>query len=318
MKIKNISKSLLVMMSLSSVMVACNDDDVIYDGPGAPTPDDCPIVYFSDDNQTDFVNTLEDELSINVKLQRENTRGSIDMPLILESDYDCFKIPETVHFEDGQESATIKVSFPDIPTKVQTQFTLKVPDEYTNVYSTNTGWRYTANVLVSRWIKIIKDIEFWGADNKGNGTENVWCYSDMYWFEGVNKFRLENFFESGVDLTYEMRNDNDVVFDPEDPSTWDGYVYPLDHFQFRTGGNSWYLLNDEGERFTWTMSTGYTTPLSMYFYTNNSSINSLEFYDFNVDNEYGTHGFTRIANTSNTYVWMYWNAEDFKIEGYDD
>ncbi len=315
MKLYNISKNIILMLSMSALVVAC-DDSNDYEGPGKPVSPDCMKVYFSSENATEFVfspEELGDDYSLNLTVNRVGTEEAADVPVIVEFSDECFSVPETVHFEAGEESAPLKISFPEIPLREAQNFMIKIADKYADPYSKELDGiaRYSGKVLVSVWKKIVKNVEIEAWDKSWNYMFD--CTSDIYWLEGQNQFRFSNFLESGVDLTFELSNPS---FNPDDVSTWTGNVLPLDHYQTRVSTQpSWYLLNDAGERFSWTISsTGYTIKTNVYFRTDGSYFQILDMNGDPIGYDY--QAYVWLANTNQTWAYMYWT--ELNLDGYDD
>ena len=87
----------------------------------------------------------------------------------------------------------------------------------------------------------------WGKNEFGSTN------SDIYWLEGQNRFRIENWLGSGIDLQFSIvaqdKEDSSVytadAFDPDDRSTWHGAFQPYSNYlNDPDGGDFWYLMKN--------------------------------------------------------------------------
>lgn len=325
MKLNKISQWLL-MLSISALAVACEEtNDAEYEGPGEPVVSDCPKVYFSPDNKAEYNLTGDEELAIDIIIKRRNTNDAVDVPVNFESEATCFNLAESVHFDAGSDETTLRISFPEIPSKEVRSFTLSIPEEYTDTYSMDNQV-YNADVLVAKWLKIVPDAEFYGICYQTDEV-NVYELSDIYWLDGQNRFRISNFLGSGIDLTFTFNTvANYVEFDAADPDTWYGYVEPLDHYKYysATRTDLWQLCNDEGEPIKWaTPYTGYEidcarTSRTSCFQMYSEAYGWYMYFVSPYEGYEDEHGWFRITNTKDTYIWIYWEPELLNINGYDD
>ena len=307
---------LTLILSASALAVACGDDDVAYE-PGEATATDCMNVYFSPDNEVNFVldpESMTDGFSVNLALKRVNAELAADIPVIVELADACFEIPSTVHFTAGETDAEIKVSFPDIPMREAKKFFLKIPNEYVDLYSENaegTG-RYAGSVLVSEWLKIVKEAEIFSYS-----YYQIDYKAPIYWLAGANRFRFGNFLDSGINLTFKL---DGTAFDPENPSTWHGYITPLDNYEVRSytssGALYWYFYDDaNGKRARWTTSVGAEQKGNICFYSRADDMD-FNLVDGGIDNIPSCHGWVYKRNSSSDWVYFYY--DEVNLEGYKD
>lgn len=260
--IKNHTKHMLFLAAMTAMITAC-DNEVPYEE-GQATAADCMNVRFSPDNEMNFVFGEEDaaaaDYSVELTLIREKTDADADVPVEIVSADECMKLETPVaHFNAGEETANIRISFEGIQKFVEKKCYIKIPDEYVNLYQEEpdgTGYSMV-KVILSEWRKIIKDADVWGY----KGYSGYYC--DIYWLVGLNRFRFTNFMESGLDVTFRIDGGN---FNADVPSTWNGYLTPLDNFEVRddastSGGTEphlyWYLYDDvKGERPVYYLASG--------------------------------------------------------------
>lgn len=305
----------LLILPATIMTVAC-DDSVDYEL-GPPAAADCMKVYFNSENSAEYVleaADIEAAPYIDVIVSRANTASAADVPVQVEYADECFVVPESVHFDAGEAQATLKVGLADMPVRQEKKFFIRVADEYVDPYAMDTDGigRYNCSVIVSEWLKIVKDAEIYGY----YGTYDY--LGDIYWLAGANRFRFTNFLESGVDMTFSLGGG---VFDPDNKSTWSGYLVPLDNYEENTSKTNsygyfcWYLYDDaNAKRLTWKTSTGYTVKnvfLGADFYDQEFNI-----YDGNIDGIPSCHGWLWVDANYYDYVYVYYS--DVNIDGYTD
>ena len=230
----------------------------------APQPAEDGIeAYFLSSNASEYILGL-DVTSITLKVGRMQSDFAASVPVIVDYSDDVFSIPSTVEFAAGEDTAELTIEFPGIPSSVEKNFIIRLADEYVNPYAIHDGSDvFSGTVLVSKWIKIAEDAEFWLYEKLDCVT-----YSDVYWLEGLNRFRFTNFLESGYDLSFSIVGD-DKDFDPEDISTWTGEFSPLDHYAEEATTDSykyWSLRDDEGNYFSWKPEESPATINGLYVY----------------------------------------------------
>lgn len=122
---KNILKySALALLAFS--FGSCTKD-VDYD-PASPQTN--AQVFFSDDAATDY-DLQEDQNSISIEVTRANTTGSVTVDLtssavVGDNETDIFNVPSSVTFADGENTATIPVTFDFNEIKPETDYILTV------------------------------------------------------------------------------------------------------------------------------------------------------------------------------------------------
>lgn len=306
MKLIDISKYLM-LAALSFLTVSCGEDDDYQ--PGAPVSPDCMKVFFYGDNEHNYIldpESLGDDYSVELRVGRKNTSQSADVPVVVELADECFSIPSTVHFDAGAEEALLKVSFPGIPMRTQKQFHIRIAEEYTDPYDATIEGigRFNGRILVSEWVKVIKDGLFY------NGNM-MYAYTDIWWLAGANRFRFSNFLDSGLELMFEIKS---AAFSPSNTSTWKGTITPLNNFK-RRNASSWYFYNDEAdERARWTTSYGFEMK-NIYFYDDSNPDIDLDLTG-NYDGSQGYGGWCYCWGSCNDYIEFYWS--DLNTEGYKD
>lgn len=104
------------------------------------------------------------------------------MAVIVDRADEVFEIHSTVSFKDGETEATLTVGCKNLEALKPYQFTIHLDENATNPY-----------------VKVVENARFTYQDNIFPVVT-----SDIYELEGQNKFKIENFLGSGVDLSFKI------------------------------------------------------------------------------------------------------------------
>lgn len=115
-------------------------------------------------------------------MKRANSKGNVDVAVIVDRADEVFEIPSTVSFKDGEMEATLTVGCKNLEALKPYQFTIHLDENATNPY-----------------VKVVENARFTYQDNIFPPVT-----SDIYELEGQNKFKIENFLGSGVDLSFKI------------------------------------------------------------------------------------------------------------------
>ena len=312
-KLHHLLYMLLVGVALTA-LTACGDDDDYQSAPKVATHN--LGAYFAASNASSEILTPEEYAarpSIDLTVKRASDQGDTVVAVVVDRADDVFEIPSTVAFKDGETEATLTVGCQNLETLKSYKFTIHLDEAATNPYVKVDGSTvFNYQVMVARWIKVVENATFTYQDNIFPSVK-----SDIYELEGQNKFKIENFLGSGIDLGFKIIPQDangtysETAFSASDKSTWKGVFAPLDHFLNDDGGY-WYLMKDmdAGEYASWTPEGSELGIDYINFYTdgteNYSSIDmngsSTSFAGFLTPYIYYSDG-----NVSGyTYVYMYW------------
>lgn len=227
MKLKYISWLWIGMLAF--VMAACSDDDDDYQ-PGFLPAEDCMGVYFGNDNPQDLLVYGEgDDYSVELTVYRRLTDKAASVPVTLESDENVFTMPATVDFEEGEETATLKVEFPELEAQKLSSFTVKIDEAYTDPYTQVDGLSfYSGSVIESELELLSENMKFEFVEIP------VTIYSKLYQYKGLNRYRIDNFLNSGKNLLFSVADPN---------SSGKCAVLPLSGCDV-DATYSWYFLGD--------------------------------------------------------------------------
>lgn len=245
MNMKNIKYILYTAASVLCLsMTSCSENG--YE-PGPEPSRDCMEAYFLSSNPSEYILGSE-STSVTLEIGRLKADNAASIPVIVEAKDEVFKVPSTVEFQAGEATARLTVSFEGIEIQKEKRFTIRLADEYVNPYTVHDGSDvFSATVLVSSWKKVVNNAQFWFSS-----ILNVSTFSDIYWLEGLNRFRIENFLGTGIDLSYTILNPD---FKADDLSTWQGELSPLDHYAEEPsddGFKYWSLRDADGNWLEWT------------------------------------------------------------------
>lgn len=217
--------SYMVLLSLIAFAISsCTKD---YDYSGAEKVDN--EVYFSNPQASTF-EISKDKNSFDISLRRVKTEGELTVPLTYTADEgSIFTVPASVTFADGQDEATIKVSYNpnDVQYGTYNGGTISIAGEgFNTTYGIGS---FTFKAGATEWVDITtnKSMGAYREDlittffNVGNYTDEVKIQKSVV-EEG--KYRIVNPFASWKDeegVEYDSENDHYWVINATDPD----YVY---------------------------------------------------------------------------------------------
>lgn len=223
--IKNIIYLLAGLIGL--VATGCSDDDS-YE-PGPQTSPDCMQVYFLSSNEAAKTIDASDEYAITLQVGRIKTASAASVPIKIISQDEVLSIPANVEFAAGQSTAAIKISFPNAKTATTYSYRIEIEgSEYVDPYTVLDGsYKFAGSVLIASWQVAIKDATFTFASNFPAFKQ------DILQMEGTNKYKIENYLNSGTDLLFTA-----------DPAT--NLITPIGGYQ--SSATAWYFYNNDTEK----------------------------------------------------------------------
>ena len=214
-----------------TAFTACIDDDDYQ--PAQKVAEDNMGAYFAAANAASEVLTPEEYAArptVNLKVKRQNTKGDVSIPVVVDKADAVFKVPAAVEFKDGEAEATLSVACPGLQALQSYQFSIHLDEAATNPYVKVDGspvFSYT--VMVARWVKVVENATFMYQNDIFPSVK-----SDIYQLEGQNKFYIENYLGSGINLSFYIipQDANGTwtasAFSASDRSTWKGIFMPAD------------------------------------------------------------------------------------------
>ena len=123
---------------------------------GAPDNEDCYGVYFPTQEGTgDLQIGPDDSKTLKFKVRRTNTRGSLTVPVTVESNYPGVFTATEIYFEEDAPTADLEVYFPTVKLGVTYDCTIRVEgDEYVSSYSSNAS-HLSFSVTCVKWNKLV-------------------------------------------------------------------------------------------------------------------------------------------------------------------
>ena len=283
----------LAAAGLSLLAVSCDKSDGYVQGP--ETPDGCISAYFKSSNESSIILTPEEYAQSNVvtlKVERAVSDATVSVPVEIIQKSDQLDIPSTVEFMAGESESTIDIKLNNLEEKVDYTFTIKLADEYVDHYTIRDGSDvFKGTVLIAKWEKVVEDGTFYFNNEYFPTT-----YSDIYHLDGFNKFYIENFLGTGINLgfsikSYDAANGTFIPFSATDKTTWAGKLEPLDHYlDDPDGGSYWWLMKD-----VVTQEYAYWTPEGW-----SVSVDYINFY----------------TSDSTDYIWIDMNGSKTDMTGY--
>lgn len=212
-----------------TAFTACSDDDDYQ--PAQKVAEDNMGAYFAAANAASEVLTPEEYAArpkVDLKVKRQNPKGDVSIPVVVDKADAVFKVPAAVEFKDGESEATLSVACPGLQALQSYQFSIHLDEAATNPYVKVDGspvFSYT--VMVARWVKVVENATFMYQSDIFPSVK-----SDIYQLEGQNKFYIENYLGSGINLGFYIipQDANGTwtasAFSASDRSTWKGIFMP--------------------------------------------------------------------------------------------
>ncbi|MGN0309882.1 MAG: hypothetical protein ACI4C3_04760 [Bacteroides sp.] len=305
MKLKRFLSYMAFGLTVALPFTACDDDDDNWQA-AQPVDKNCIGAYFASYNSASFITTPEEyaaDPTFTLTVCREETTGTATVGIeVVENPYNL-QVPKSVEFADGANEAYLTINYSGIPSKEQCNLSLKIEDKMVNPYLIQDGMgSYSCSVLVSEWVKVGDQVPF---NFSYTGLPTI--YQNIYHLDGVNLFRIENFFNTGIDLRFTIVGD--TKFDNEKPSTWKGYIDPVANCDLYAADGYWYFVNGEeypmgkaGDVEMWYLGFWYGTGYSsIMFDYNGKGDNYILFTPFWDDTEDSQNSYW-------DYVKAYWNT----------
>ena len=216
--------------------------------PGPEVDKNSVVAYFQSDNSTSYIITpdeFESDPAIKLYLKRIYTQEKVSVPIVVERNDGQARVPATAEFDAGSEIAELRVDISAFERFKTNQLTLRIGEGYSNPYAITDGIDHiSCKILVSDWVKVASDVEFVFADQYAS------VRSDIYHLEGINRFRINRFLGSSLDIEFTIA---DAQYDNENPTTWEGEFYPQNNCYWDEYGY-WWLIDEAADDYaSWTI-----------------------------------------------------------------
>lgn len=290
-------KILYYLLPAASLLAAAGCGDADDWTPGPEPAEDCMAVYFGSGNTSEYILTPDDPTRIELEVFRRDADRAASVPLVIVHKDDVFQIPQTVEFAAGETSSLLEISFPGLEQRTVYSFEIRIDEAYVDHYAMLDGTSlFAGSVLVASWIKIADQAEFYFQSDL-----DVIC-SDILQLEGQNRYVIENFLGSGLDLTFSVS---------EPDSYGSCAVYPTSNYVDIDGSSwhSWELYDDEADdwpEFTPPGSDITLTYVSFYGYDDSGFYTYINFDDCFAQFA-GWLGYADGWSGYN-YIYVYWDA----------
>ncbi len=300
-------------------LTSCGDDDNYQ--PAEKVAADNLGAYFASSNEADEIITPEEYASrptVDLVVKRKNTKGAATIDVTVDQADPEFTIPANVDFKDGDSTAILSVGCKNMEQNKNYKLSIHLQESTTNPYEKVDGsYKFNYSLLIARWIKVVEQGTFYCQDSRLPQVK-----SDIYQLEGQNKFRIENFLGSGIDLSfYIVPQDKGgtwttSAFSATDRKTWSGIFMPLDHYLNDPDGYSyWWLMTDDDDYASWTPE-GEELGISYINFYKDTTSDDYASIDMNGSTT-SVAGiltpyiyFSDGSDSGYTYVYMYWDSSN--------
>lgn len=253
---------MLLLASAAVVLGSCSSDNDFERAP--QVADSVMRAYFPGANTADAIITPEEYAATpadTVLVYRHSTGAGATVPVIVDYADSVFHIPSSVTFAEGDSVAKMVVTFSGMDLYKEYKYSVHLDEAYTNPYLKEDAGSYKFNykVMISVWEKIIN-----GATFLFQNGEVPTTYSDIYHLDGCNRFYIENFLGSGINLNFKIipagedGTYSESNFDASNISTWKGSIVPVTNYYMEHDDDYdysyWWLLTDNNEYASWTNS----------------------------------------------------------------
>ncbi len=194
-----------MMLSVALAFTACDDKSDSDYVPGEPTPANSMQVYFDASNAADFIVSPENT-SVELTVSRGNVTEAAEVPIICKQKADELTIPSTVKFEAGQKTATLTIELGQLEENKQYNFSLAVDEDYADHYAKLDGaTTYSGYVVETTWKTYVSNVSMtWTV----GGEVQTWN-TEIERLGTLNRYRIKNFVDSGLDMIFSIGGDAD-------------------------------------------------------------------------------------------------------------
>lgn len=241
-------------------LAGCDNSD---DWTPGPADNDYGVkAYFVTPSTTSYVYDISDtsaEPVIEVTVCRSITDGAASIPLKLVSEVEGVTLSGNAEFAAGQDQTTVQINYGDIPLGKEATVSLEIPDDQFYTYSVGLP-SVSYSVIRSTWVEIADGVTYLYQDANGDNVY-PYTYGSLYQFEGSYRFKMTDFFATGLDVQFICTTGDTTGFYPLTNANYDyGKGYWPDEYEF------WYFYDTTNDEWPdpWTPGNeaGYT---ALYF-----------------------------------------------------
>lgn len=220
-----------------AALSSCSSDDSY--SAGDPTAAGAQGAYFSSDNASEFILEPEDSTFQIIVSRKDSTKAASVALNVVYADTAAIQLPDSAHFAAGQKNDTVTVTAKNLTQKTKYKFRFAIDEKDADHYTQQDGTTILdAYVIVSKWVKLKSNVEFYYYKRKELPT----TYSDIYMLEGVNKFYITDFMGSGTDFYFTLTPDG-ATFNANKVDELMGEMVPIDGMGAYAFDYSTYKLN---------------------------------------------------------------------------
>lgn len=192
---------LSIAMWLPLLLAGCSSDSLYQ--PDTEEVTDCMGVYFVQDATSGETIIEGDERSLTLTLKRTESSAAATVPVTVVSSDAVFQIPATVEFGAGDSEAGLTIGFPSIEAGQKYHFEVAVDDRrYADPYRqyADGATHFSTTVSLETW-EVLARAEFYFEDYRFDVFQ-----ADIWQVAGGNKYKIEDFLNSGTDLVFTLDN----------------------------------------------------------------------------------------------------------------
>lgn len=225
-------------------LAACSDSDK-----WTPGPQDAPgsaLAYFPEQTTYDFVFISGEDCKGTVTIKRNATESEADVPLTFDTDLAAWSGPQTAHFPAGVGETTLTYDFDGNPYKQSFKFNITIPDDSGSLYAAGVS-KLNLTVYIGDWELMCETVTYDYLGKFENTT------APLYHLEGTNKYRFDNFLNSGLDCIFNLNGEADGQ----------KLFFPVNNFtDFETGADAygtfydWYIYDEAGDFYPYIYPNG--------------------------------------------------------------
>lgn len=256
-------------------LTACSDEWQ----PG-PEAESTMGVYFGTQAEYSYLIEPDDNHLLELTLGRMESDKEATVPLTTLACPEGVVAPASVTFEAGSSTATVVVDVTNMPEKTSGTVELRIDPAYANIYAAGTSTLQLDIQMTGAWIPVADKLTMYYEDQQYN-TILPTQTTQLLQLDGTYKFKIEDFFYSGLDLYFTFTEDEiadhqatgSAMFDP-----YKNYIPFDEYFDEEDEYNQWLLYDtDKQELPSWT-PPGASYPVDyIAFYAQKKSQQSINF-----------------------------------------
>lgn len=199
---KNLFKLYMMLPGLLFA-ASCSDDWT----PG-PEAEDTMGVYFEVQPSYSYMVQPDDNHLLAIPVGRLDGTQAATIPLKTISCPEGVVVPSNVTFAAGSTQALVTIDVTGMAVKTSGKVELSIDPAYTNIYAAGTSSLTLDIQMTGAWLPVADKVEVSYEDDAYRNVYPVQT-SQIFWLDGTDQFKLENFCYSGLDLYFRVKDQNE-------------------------------------------------------------------------------------------------------------